>query len=213
MAPGPRGVVAGYRMLAGCPELPWYPVARYPMLSRHPVLARYPELHRYPVLAGTWVRGRLKLLPIARRLPDPDAFADPERAGAKHAPKLASAWHIEALTGAQCEVFVIAGQVADAMTGAAGLLACRGRVLACGGVTKTRPAVAGSREPVVRVRPGSGLLRIRASRTDALRKFGQLVPATLANCGERYRVPRQIQRDLVWLPGPIAAAHCLDGQH
>jgi hypothetical protein len=98
-------VVAGCSMLTS-PELPWYRVARHPLLAdrhrllarRYTVLVRYPVPHGYPVLAENRAPARLKLLVGLRMVPDPDALADPDCTGAQDAPKLARSRHIEALT-------------------------------------------------------------------------------------------------------------------
>jgi hypothetical protein len=217
--------MARLAMRASHPQLPWYPVARtlLPWLARSPWLTwyllphghpatRHSVLAWHPVLARNCALARVCPLLDVRMLSDPDALADPDRAGPEHAPKLAGARRIEALAGAQREVLMIAGEVAGAVGGAARLLACQCRVLPCG-PSMMEPTVIRRGEPVVRIRPRRGLLGIRARRADPLRELGQLVPATLADCGERHRVPGQIERDLVRLADPIAATYSLNRQH
>ncbi len=184
------------------------------MLTRQPVLTRRPVLTRQPVLTGQWLIARLKRLAVVRMLTDADAdaLADPDGAGAKHASQLAGTRHVHSFAGAEREVLVVVAQVAGGVTDTARDVIRRCLSWPCAGVKASHLAV-GSREPVVRVRPGGCLLRIIARRADPLGKLGQLIPATLPDCGKRHRVPGQIERDLVCLPGPIAAAHCLNGQH
>jgi hypothetical protein len=70
-----------------------------------------------------------------------------------------------------------------------------------------------TREPVVGVRPGIGLLGVEPSGCDLVSEEGELMAAALADGGERDRVPGQVQRDLVGLPGPVTARDGGDGQH
>jgi hypothetical protein len=156
---------------------------------------------------------RLKRLAVVRMLTDADAFTDPDRTRAQHTSQFAGTRHVHSFTGAQREVLVVVGQVTGGVANTAMNLARRSLSRPWVGIKAGRLVAAGSREPVVRVGPGCSLLRIRTSGTDALGELGQLVSATLADGGKRHRVSGQIQRDLVRLAGPIAAAHCLDGQH
>jgi hypothetical protein len=64
-------------------------------------------------------------------------------------------------------------------------------------------------EAVVRVGPGSGLLRIQPGCTDALGQLRELIAAALADGRERHRVPGQPEGDLVGLPGGVTAGHGL----
>jgi hypothetical protein len=48
---------------------------------------------------------------------------------------------------------------------------------------------------------------------DLVRKQREPVAATLADGGERDRVPGHVQRDLVGLSGPVAAGHGGDREH
>jgi hypothetical protein len=177
------------------------------------VLARHPVLARHRVLAGCWQLARHKRLAVVRMLTDADALADPDGTRAKHTSQFAGTRHVHSFAGAQREVLVIVGQVADLVANAAMNLARRCLSWHWTGIKASRLVAAGRREPIVWVRPGCSLLGIITRRADALSELGELVPATLADGGKRHRVPGQVQCDLVRLAGPIAAAHCLDGQH
>jgi hypothetical protein len=74
-------------------------------------------------------------------------------------------------------------------------------------------AAARGREPVVRVRPGGRLLRIEAGGTDPGRQLGELITAPLAYGCERYRVPGQVERDLIRLASFVPARHSMHRQH
>jgi hypothetical protein len=110
---------------------------------------------------------RPKTLAIARLLPDAHALADPDRAGAKHAPQLARTRQIDALTRAQREVLVVAGKIAIQRTGIA-MAQARRRMRPRPGFRAGCLARVGSREPVVRIRPGCCLIRIVPGRANAL---------------------------------------------
>ncbi|HYK68011.1 MAG TPA: hypothetical protein VEV45_08715 [Streptosporangiaceae bacterium] len=147
--------------------------------------------------------------PRARRraLADSCALAQPDGARPQHAAQLARSRRVYAVTGAQREVFVIAGH-----------LACRARGTGRRGPTHSAAgdsafAGAGDREPVVGVWPGIGLRGVAASRADLLGELGQFVAAPLPDGGEWLRVPREAQRDLIRLARAIMAAHRLDRQH
>jgi hypothetical protein len=71
----------------------------------------------------------------------------------------------------------------------------------------------GTREPVVGVGPGIGLLGVEPRRCDLVHKVGELMAAALADGSERDGVPGQVQRDLVGLSGPVTASHGGDGQY
>jgi hypothetical protein len=68
-------------------------------------------------------------------------------------------------------------------------------------------------EPVVGVGPGVGLLGVEARGCYLVRKLGQPVTAALADGGERHRIPRQVQRDLIRLSRAVTAGHGGHGQH
>jgi hypothetical protein len=175
--------------------------------------------------ALVWHRGPTGLVPMAcpSVRADADAFADPYRSGSQHAAQLAALWQVEPLMRPQREVLVIAGEHASVVSGAVSShvdrpvvanivrpgrgAGVRGRGLGCG-----RGRGRG-REPVVWIRPGGRLHRILPGGADPLREVRKLVAAALADGSERDRVPRQLQRYLVWLPDPITAGHSLDGQH
>ena len=185
------------------------------MLAWHPVQAGHPVLAGRRVLARHWLTARLRQLAVVRMLTDADALTNPDGTRAQHASQLAGTGHVHSFAGAQREVLMVAGQVAGGVTDTAVGLAGRWLSLPRASIKASRLVAVAvrSREPVVRVGPGCCLRGIRTRRADALGKLGQLVPATLADCGKRHRVPGQIQRDLVRLASPISAAHCLDGQH
>jgi len=185
------------------------------VLAGYPVQAGHPVLARRRVLAGDCLMARLRRLAVVRMLTDADALTDPDGARAEHTSQFAGTGHVHSFTGAQREVLMVAGQVAGGVTDTAVGLAGRWLSLPRASIKASHLVAVAvrSREPVVRVGPGCCLCGIRTRRADALGKLGQLVPATLADCGKRHRVPGQIKRDLVRLTSPISAAHCLDGQH
>jgi hypothetical protein len=184
------------------------------MLTRCPVRTQYPMLARHSV--RTWhsvLRGDRRHVLAAWILADTEALAHPDSAGTKHAPQFAGARQVDAITRAQREVLVIAGKVADRLAAAASVPAGRCRIRFRAGVQAGRIAATWCREPVIWIRPYGHLLGVLPRRADALGELRQLVPASLADSREGYRVPGQIQRDLIWLPGSVTAAHCLDRQH
>jgi hypothetical protein len=117
-----------------------------------------------------------------------DAIASPDGAGPQHAPQLAGAGQIGAFPGPQREVLSFPRQEA---------------VQTATGLPQIRPRIG---KPVVRVRPDGGLLRIDTRRGDPLRKRRQLMTAPLADGRERHRVPGEIERNLIRLPGTVAAS-------
>lgn len=117
------------------------------------------------------------------------ALAQPQRAGPQHAAELAGARQVSPVPRPQGEVLVIAGQAASIR------------------------AAAGSREPVVRVRPRCGLLGVEAGGGNPRSQVGELIAASLADGRERHRVPGQIERDLIRLPCLVPARHSMHGQH
>jgi hypothetical protein len=88
----------------------------------------------------------------------------------------------------QREVFVIAGERTDAVSGAINPLLDRrtARIIALA----RRGAPVGGRKPVIRIRPGSRQLRILPSGADPRGEVRKLVAAALADGGERDRIPR-----------------------
>ncbi|HEY2312708.1 MAG TPA: hypothetical protein VGH96_03765 [Streptosporangiaceae bacterium] len=87
---------------------------------------------------------------------------------------------------------MIAWEVADGLTAAASVPASGCRIGSGASIQPACLASAGSREPVVRIRPGSCLLRILPCRADAIRQLRQLVSTSLADSRERHRVSGQI---------------------
>jgi hypothetical protein len=156
------------------------------VLFRYPVLVGHPVLPRHRMLAG------LKVLAVVR-LPDANALANPDRTGAKHAPQLSRTRQVDAFTGAQREVLVIAGGVTGSMTS----VPPPRWITSVAGARPARLTAARRREPVVGIRPDGSLLRILPGRADALGEFRQVVSTSLADSRERHRVPGQVQRDLV----------------
>ena len=67
-------------------------------------------------------------------------------------------------------------------------------------------------EPVVRVGPGRGLLRVESGGTDPVGKLGEMVPAALAHGSERHPVPGELQGDLIRLPLPVPARYRDDAE-
>jgi len=159
-------------------------VLSYPVLSRNMLPGNVPS--RY--VLSRYVLSRWPV-PRLRARAGTHALAEPQRAGPQHAAQLASARQVSPVAGAQREVLMVAGQAAAI------------RASATGG------------EPVVRVRPGGGLLRVEPGRGDPCGQLRQLVSAALAHGRERPRVPGQVERDLIRLPGPVPAGHSLHGQH
>jgi hypothetical protein len=72
-------------------------------------------------------------------------------------------------------------------------------------------AAARTGEAVVRVRPRNGLLRVEPRCADALGQLGELIAAALADGRERYRVPGQLEGDLIRLPSGVPASYRLHG--
>jgi hypothetical protein len=128
-------------------------------------------------------------VPRLRARASTHALAEPHRAGPQHAAQLAGARQVSPVAREQREVLMVAGQAAAI------------RAAATGG------------EPVVGVRPRGGLLGVEPGRGDPCSQLRQLVSAALANGRERPRVPGQVERDLIRLPGPVPAGHSLHGQH
>ncbi len=120
------------------------------------------------------------------------AFPRPDGAGPQDAPQLAGPGQIGSVPGPQREVL---GLPWKERVQASGALAPA--------IRKTWPRIG---EPVIRVRPDAGLLRIDAGSGYPLGERRQLVAAALSDRGERHRVPREIESDLVWLPGTVVAA-------
>ena len=165
--------------------LGWHVLARQ-VLSGH-VLSEY-VLSGHVLAGNVPSRHGLSRRPVRRLRSGAHALAEPQRARPKHAAQLTGARHVRPVPRPQREVLVVAGQ--------AGI-----RAAARGG------------EPVVRIRPGRGLLRIEAGSTDPGRQLGELITAALAYGRERHRVPGQVERDLIRLASPVPARHSMHRQH
>jgi hypothetical protein len=162
-------------------------LARPQVLTRQDVPARLRPwiLTRQPVRIGRAVR------PGAR------AVADPDRAGAQHAPQLAGARQVGPVTRAEREVLGLAREIAAQMAGPG----------------RRARRVRGPGEAVVWIGPRGGLARIEPGVGELAGELRELVTAPLADGRKRDRVPGQAQRDLERLPGAIAARHCSHSQH
>jgi hypothetical protein len=71
-------------------------------------------------------------------------------------------------------------------------------------------AVPGIRKPVIGIGPRGGLLGVAARRVRPGGEPRQPEPAALADPRERLTIAPKLQRDLIWLPGPVTAG---DGKH
>jgi hypothetical protein len=131
--------------------------------------------------------------------PGTDAVAHPDSAGAQQTAQLTAARQVDAVPRAEREILRLARQVVAQLMSATGTR--------LGG----RRRRAG--EPVVRIGPRVGLLGVHPRGGDLVRKQREPVAATLADGGERDRVPGHVQRDLVGLSGPVAAGHGGDREH
>jgi hypothetical protein len=146
------------------------------------------------MLAARPMLGRQAMPPGSRTV------SHPHGTGPEHTPQLTAAGQVSTVTGTQREVLSLAGQ----MTAVA--------------VAESRPRP-GHRvrrragEPVIRVRPVLSLLRVGSGGIHPVRQLRELVTAALTDSGKRHRIPGQVQRDLIRLPGSVMAADRRDGQH
>jgi hypothetical protein len=123
----------------------------------------------------------------ARRRAGARALADPVGRRAQRAAQLAGAAQVAAVPRAQREDLPVAG-------------------LESGQARRAGEAVVG-------VRPCRGERRILTGGAHPVGELGQAVTAPLSDRRERRRVPGQLQRDLVCLPGAVDAWHGSHGQH
>jgi hypothetical protein len=169
------------------------------------------------VLLGALPRPRhgapagLVAMATLRMCADADALAHPDRARPEHAPQFAGLGQVKPLMRPQREVLVIPGQHAGTVAGAVCTRTAHPLTATIFG--SGRSARVRARKPVVRIRPVGRLLRILPGGAHLGGEVRKLVAAALANGSERDRVPRQLQRYLIWLANPITARHSLDGQH
>jgi hypothetical protein len=176
-------------------------LARHDMLARRHVVAR-----RAAMLARPAVRAMGGMRTGGGVRSGARALADPDRAGSQQAPQLAGAGQIRPVARAQREILRLAGQVTTGMPGQAGL----GMRLGARRVADRRRRHG---EPVVGVRPGSGLPWVQPRPGDAVSQQGQLMTAALPDRSEVLAVSGQVERDLERLPGPVPARDSCHGQH
>lgn len=122
---------------------------------------------------------------------------------AQHAPHLTETRQVTAIAGLEREILPLAGQ--ERRAGLSG--ASRAGTGGAG-----RPDAVRFGEPVVRIWPVPGLLRVIARGLDLRCERRELIAAPLADHGERLPVPDQPQRYLVRLPGLVMTRDSSDAE-